>query len=100
SRHPISPLSPYTTLFRSDVLERGIAYVLECVSETGYIHDQGSRMYSHAFATLFLAEVYGMTQRADVRRALQSAVNIIVDSQNRRSEEHTSELQSRENLVC
>ena len=66
-----------------DLLERGISYVLGCVSETGYIQDQGSRMYSHAFATLFLAEVYGTTQRADVRRALQSAVNIIVDSQNR-----------------
>jgi hypothetical protein len=67
----------------SQVLERGIGYVLRCVGETGFITDQSSRMYSHAFATLFLAEVYGMTQRADVRRALQSAVNIIVDSQNR-----------------
>jgi len=65
------------------VVERGINYVLRCVGEDGFIQDRSSRMYSHAFATLFLAEVYGMTQRADVRRALQSAVNIIVDSQNR-----------------
>ncbi|MGE0143167.1 MAG: prenyltransferase/squalene oxidase repeat-containing protein [Planctomycetota bacterium] len=66
-----------------EVLERGIDYVLSCEQQNGYITDHGSRMYSHAFATLFLAEVYGMTRRADVRRALQASVNIIVDSQNR-----------------
>ena len=65
------------------VLERGITYLLGCLKEDGYITDHGSRMYDHAFATLFLAEVYGMTARSDVRKALQSAVNIIVDSQNR-----------------
>lgn len=65
------------------VLDRGITWLLGCIKEDGYITDHGSRMYDHAFATLFLAEVYGMTQRADVRKALQSAVNIIVDSQNR-----------------
>ncbi|MFO1052584.1 MAG: prenyltransferase/squalene oxidase repeat-containing protein [Planctomycetota bacterium] len=65
------------------VLDRGINYIISCEQQNGYITDQGSRMYSHAFATLFLAEVYGMTQREDVRKALQAAVNIIVDSQNR-----------------
>jgi prenyltransferase beta subunit len=39
-------------------------------------------MYSHAFATLFLAEVYGMTHRAEVREKLQKAVDFIVNSQN------------------
>jgi len=65
-----------------DVLERGIDYVLTCVSDDGFITDSESRMYSHAFATLFLAEVYGMTRRKDVREALQRSVNLIVDSQN------------------
>jgi hypothetical protein len=64
------------------VLSRGLDYVLGCVRENGYITDNGSRMYSHAFATLFLAEIYGMTLRADVRRQLQRCVNLIVDSQN------------------
>jgi hypothetical protein len=64
------------------VLTRGLDYVLSCVRENGYITDNGSRMYSHAFATLFLAEIYGMTLRADVRRQLQRCVNLIVDSQN------------------
>ncbi|MCA8942073.1 MAG: terpene cyclase/mutase family protein [Planctomycetes bacterium] len=64
------------------VVERGLDYVLSRVGENGYITDAGTRMYSHAFATLFLAEIYGMTNRGDVRRALQDSVNIIVDSQN------------------
>ncbi len=63
-------------------VERGLSYVLSRVTENGYIRDNGSRMYSHAFGTLFLAEIYGMTHRRDVRRALQKSVNIIVDSQN------------------
>lgn len=64
------------------VISKGLDYVVGCVKENGYITDNGSRMYSHAFATLFLAEIYGMTMRSDVRMALQKAVNIIVDSQN------------------
>jgi hypothetical protein len=39
-------------------------------------------MYSHAFATLFLAEVYGMAGGRPVKDALEKAVNLIVDSQN------------------
>jgi len=65
-----------------DVIKRGLDYVLRCVRENGYITDNDSRMYSHAFATLFLAEIYGMTLRNDVRLELQKCVNLIVDSQN------------------
>ena len=64
-------------------IERGLDYVLGCVGEDGYITDNGTRMYSHAFATLFLAEIYGMTKRKDVRDALQRAVDLIVKSQNK-----------------
>jgi hypothetical protein len=39
-------------------------------------------MYGHGFATLFLAECYGMTQRADIREKLSKAVQLIVNSQN------------------
>jgi hypothetical protein len=39
-------------------------------------------MYSHAFACLFLAEIFGMTHRADVRQKLQLATNLTVDAQN------------------
>ena len=65
-----------------DVVERGLGFVLSCAQEDGYITQSGTRMYSHAFATLFLAEVYGMTHREDVRRKLQKAVDFIVDTQN------------------
>ena len=64
------------------VVERGLNYVLSVCQQDGYITSNGTRMYSHAFATLFLAEVYGMTHRQDVRGKLQKAVDFIVDTQN------------------
>ena len=64
------------------VVERSLEFVLACVKDDGYITYAGSRMYSHAFATLFLAEIYGMTHRADVKSKLQLAVDFIVNSQN------------------
>lgn len=65
------------------VVERGTDFVLSCVDpDTGYISAHHSRMYSHAFACLFLAEIFGMTHRADVRQKLQLATNLTVDSQN------------------
>lgn len=57
-------------------------FVLSCVQDDGYITFAGTRMYSHAFATLFLAEIYGMTHREDVSEHLQRAVDFIVKSQN------------------
>lgn len=63
-------------------VEDGLRFVLSCVQEDGYITYGGTRMYDHAFATLFLAEVYGMTQRDDVKASLQKAVDFIVKSQN------------------
>ncbi|HIE68672.1 MAG TPA: hypothetical protein EYP98_00125 [Planctomycetes bacterium] len=65
-----------------DNVDRGLNFVLSCVQEDGYITYAGTRMYSHAFATLFLAEIYGMTHREDVRIKLQKAVDFIVKSQN------------------
>lgn len=39
-------------------------------------------MYGHGFATLFLAEAYGMLERDDFRPRLSKAVQLIVNSQN------------------
>ena len=64
-------------------VERGLDFVLSCVGDDGYITRHRTRMYSHAFATLFLAEVYGTTRREDVKQQLQRAVDFIVKSQNR-----------------
>ena len=60
---------------------RCVEYLLSRVNESGYITDNHSRMYSHAFAGLFLAEVYGMTNRADLREALKRVVNLLVLAQ-------------------
>jgi len=65
-----------------DVVEKGLSFVLGCAQEDGFVTHRQTRMYSHAFATLFLAEIYGMTHREDVRRVLQKAVDFIVDCQN------------------
>jgi len=65
-----------------DVIDRATQFVLSSVTDTGFITGHDTRMYSHAFATLFLAEVYGMTDRQDVREKLQLAVDFIVDNQN------------------
>lgn len=64
-------------------VERGLGFILGSVQDDGYITRHRTRMYSHAFATLCLAEVYGTTRREDVRRKLQKAVDFIVKSQNR-----------------
>ncbi len=65
-------------------VDKGINFLLSCVrDEDGYITKNGSRMYSHAFATLFLAEIYGTTQRKDVKTKLKRAIQILVSSQNR-----------------
>jgi hypothetical protein len=39
-------------------------------------------MYGHGFATLFLAECYGMDRRPEVREKLTKAVQLIVNTQN------------------
>ncbi len=63
---------------------RGLEWLLSRVrDEDGYITHAGSRMYSHAFATLFLAEIYGMTRQAEIKAKLKRAVDLIVNSQNR-----------------
>ncbi len=43
----------------------------------------GISMYNHGFATLALAEIYGMVDDKRVEKTLQKAVNLIVSSQER-----------------
>ncbi|MHC5020776.1 MAG: prenyltransferase/squalene oxidase repeat-containing protein [Planctomycetota bacterium] len=64
-----------------DVVSRAVGYILERTEPSGYITDNQSRMYSHAFAGLFLAEVYGMTQRTDVKLKLNAVVELMVQAQ-------------------
>ena len=50
--------------------------------ETGYI---GSTMYNHGFATLALAEAYGLTNDLRLGPALEKAISLIVSSQKNNS---------------
>jgi squalene cyclase len=63
-----------------------VDFILENTQESGFINVPGSGshgpMYGHGFATLFLAETYGMSLRADIREKLAAAVKLIVDTQN------------------
>jgi hypothetical protein len=65
---------------------RCVDYLMAHAEENGLINDSGSSshgpMYEHGFATLFLAEAYGMTMRRDIREKLAKAVRLIVETQN------------------
>jgi hypothetical protein len=67
-------------------VERAVDYILANTRANGYIINERYKshgpMYGHGFATLFLAEVYGMSPNEEVRDALQKAVTLIVDTQN------------------
>lgn len=70
----------------SEQLARIVDYVLSNTSASGFVVVQSATshgpMYDHGFGTLFLAEVYGMTDRPDVREKLKKAVNLIIFTQN------------------
>ena len=64
-----------------------IDYVLAASRQSGFINVSDSQshgpMYGHGFATLFLAECYGMSPRKDIREKLEKAVRLIIASQNK-----------------
>jgi hypothetical protein len=66
--------------------ERCVDFILNHTEESGFINVEGAAthgpMYGHGFATLYLAETYGMTMRPDVRGKLVKAINLIVQTQN------------------
>jgi hypothetical protein len=70
-----------------EVVDKAIAYVLENTNTSGFIESRISTthgpMYSHGFGCLFLAEAYGMTQRAEIREKLKKAVLLTISSQNK-----------------
>jgi hypothetical protein len=72
-------------------VDRGLDFVLANCTESGLIAAEGAHgpMYGHGFATLFLGEVYGMTQgtadsarSARLHEALVRAVRLIERTQN------------------
>jgi hypothetical protein len=68
-------------------VDRCVEFLLSNMQEDGFITVPGTAshgpMYGHGFATLFLAECYGMTMRSDIREKLSTAVRLIVNTQNK-----------------
>lgn len=67
-------------------VNRCVDYLLASAQPSGFIAGpDASRgpMYGHGFATMFLAECYGMSARPELRDRLAKAVSIIVNSQNK-----------------
>jgi hypothetical protein len=60
-----------------------LKYVLAAQDRlTGYLGGDSGNMYSHGFATLYLAESYGMSPDAGLRRNLEAAIDLIYRAQN------------------
>ncbi len=64
----------------ADSIRRGLDAMLGQQDANGYF---GPTMYHHGFATLALAELYGMLDEPRIGPALTRAVNLILDAQNR-----------------
>lgn len=68
-------------------VEKAVDFIVDSSDPSGYLFREEGKghgpMYSHGFATLFLAEAYGMSPRKDVRDKLKGAVQLIVDRQNK-----------------
>lgn len=67
-------------------INRCLKYILKHTGQGGLISVEKSSshgpMYGHGFATLFLAQVYGMAKGDNLRRKLTDAVRLIVRTQN------------------
>ncbi len=76
------------------VLNEAVDFLAKCVRMDGRfgaaglvrsdpsVGQSGQPMYGHGFATLALAEVYGMTRRRDLKPKIEAAIHLIEDTQN------------------
>src|SRR5690606_40746472 len=98
-RKPRSPLLPYTTLFRSwDLIKNRIGEDNGIKLEEAEVLERAKQVIAAQFGGQAIIDQLG--DRMDA-----IAVNYLTNNEGEnyrrlRSEEHTSELQSRENLVC
>src|SRR5690606_41582177 len=96
-RSRMSTLFPYTTLFRS---ESGY-FIDEIFARFGesVFRDYETKMLSELQEDSLVVACGGGIVEQKRNKALMNGLKIYLDTP-LRSEEHTSELQSRENLVC
>ncbi|MEX0654771.1 MAG: prenyltransferase/squalene oxidase repeat-containing protein [Phycisphaeraceae bacterium] len=67
------------------VIDRAINYLLATQRDDGLYHSPNTShgpMYEHGLATLAMIEAYGFVPSPEMRRSVQSAVALIVNSQN------------------
>lgn len=66
-------------------VEKCVQYIADSCTDSGFIIRRASasrgEMYGHGFATLFLAEVLGMTDRDDLGVKVRAAIQTIVGAQ-------------------
>lgn len=69
------------------VVTKCLKYVLANAKQNGFINAADfagyGPMYGHGFASLFLAETYGMTEDRSLRSALSRAIQLSIDCQNK-----------------
>lgn len=67
----------------ADSVSRALEWILSCQTDSGYITANGSRMYEHGFATVFLAEAMGMSKKhhKQIEEALRRSVRLYVQCQ-------------------
>src|SRR3712207_8733306 len=96
-RPPRSTLFPYTTLFRSLPFRRNRLSTAVCLVNDLCVSDSYSKRNIRLLA--FLKQV--QVQRFfDLLLTLNHPVFTLISGNGSRSEEHTSELQSRQYVVC
>src|SRR2546422_6892038 len=97
-RPPRSTLFPYTTLFRSDaVLQVTVLYehVVGNPPDDPVAVGVAHRHVAHCDAITFIQANAAVVERALVEHLVMGLIPIYCDTLDNRSEEHTSELQSR-----
>src|SRR5690606_41075102 len=92
-RPPRSSLFPYTTLFRSCQIHR-IIQILICSIISNLVMDWLKLINISVILSLLIQKLQGIHFQCLKNNLNQIRIELS------RSEEHTSELQSRENLVC
>src|SRR3712207_8425008 len=91
-RPPRSTLFPYTTLFRSKTVRKFPQYSVSGKAK------MSAKMAESDLSELYTIHARGYRMESDISR--NTGYNTIICRTFERSEEHTSELQSRHYLVC
>src|SRR5690606_40829328 len=92
-----SPRCPYTTLFRSEDTLRPDRLVYGV--EPGSRGERAARLLDEVYRSILDADTPRLITSRETAELVKVSANAFLATKIR-SEEHTSELQSRENLVC